>query len=181
MKMGWEEFYAARSRGHGMRNIVKRPNTLILERIPSLWFSELRVSSKVFVLVTHTIFSKFGRIRNLDVVGSNDLGKASRDIGKDITCALHWKVWVRYERYDSFYNALKGFYGRSMQKEGSRLKENYHIDWDKEGYFTETNVRRRAYEKERQQEMECNKLEGITFKSEVETIWVGLRCEERSW
>ena len=88
MKMGWEEFYAARSRGHGMRNIVKRPYTLILEGIPSWWFSEPRVSSKVYVLGTHTIFSKFGRIKNLDVVGRNDLGKDAQDIGKDITSAL---------------------------------------------------------------------------------------------
>ena len=77
-----------------MRNIVKHPNTLILEAIPSRWFSEPRVSSKVSVLVTHTIFSKFGRIKNLDVVGSNDMGKASQDIGKDITSTLDCKVWV---------------------------------------------------------------------------------------
>lgn len=167
MKMGWEEFYAARSRGYGKMNMVKRPDTLILEGIPSRWFSEPRVSSKVSVLVTHTIFSKFGRIRNLDVVGSNDLGKAAQDIGKDITSALHCKVWVQYERYDSFYNAVKAFCGRSMQKEGSRLKANYRIDWDKEGYFTETNVRRRAYEKERQREMERSQLAGRTFKSDI--------------
>lgn len=167
MKMSWEEFYAARSRGYGMRNMMQRPDTLILEGIPSRWFSEPRVSSKVSILVTHSIFSKFGKIRDLDVVGSNDLGKAVQDIGKDITSALHCKVWVQYERYDSFYNAVKAFCGRSMQKEGSRLKANYRIDWDKEGYFTDANVRKRSYEKERQREMERRQLAGRTFKSEV--------------
>lgn len=54
-----------------------------------------------------------------------------------------------------------------MQKEGSRLKANYRIDWDKEGYFMDANVRRRSYEKERQREMERRQLAGRTFKSEI--------------
>ncbi|KAH9303842.1 hypothetical protein KI387_008246, partial [Taxus chinensis] len=165
MEAIWKEFFAVKSRGYGSRNIV-HPDTLIMEGVPSRWFAEPRVSSKVSVLVTHTIFSNFGKIRNLDFVGNNDLGKAVQDIGRDITSALQCKVWVQYERFDSFYNAVKAFCGRSMQKEGSRLKANYRIDWDKEGYFMEVNVRRRAYENRIQEEMKHMQPIGRPFKSE---------------
>jgi hypothetical protein len=40
------------------------PTTLTLKGVPSRWFAEPRVSSKASVLVTHTIFSKFGEIRS---------------------------------------------------------------------------------------------------------------------
>eukprot|EP01018_Ginkgo_biloba_P006982 Gb_16356 [translate_table: standard] len=167
MKKAWEDFYGARNRGYISRNALPQPDTLVLEGVPSRWFAEPRVSSKVSVLVTHTIFSKFGRIRNLDVVGSNDLGKAAQEVGVNITSALQCKVWVQYQRYDGFYNAVKALCGRSMLKEGSSLKANYHVGWDEEGYFTETNVRKRAYEKERREEMERRQLAVRAFKSEV--------------
>lgn len=36
---------------------------MILRGVPSRWFAETRVSSKPSMLVAHTIFSTFGKIR----------------------------------------------------------------------------------------------------------------------
>lgn len=41
----------------------QQPDTIILRGVPSRWFAEPRVSSKPSMLVTHTIFSTFGKIR----------------------------------------------------------------------------------------------------------------------
>ena len=49
--------------GNYSRGTKKEPDTIILRGLPSRWFAETRVSSKPSMLVTHTIFSTFGKIR----------------------------------------------------------------------------------------------------------------------
>lgn len=88
MKKSWEEFYAFGNRGlcfhlvsicfrgekkgilclndcglAGYSRVRQEPDTITLRGLPSRWFSEPRVSSKPSMLVTHTIFSAFGKIR----------------------------------------------------------------------------------------------------------------------
>lgn len=58
MKKNWQEFYAFQN-----RSSRREPDTVVLRGVPSRWFAEPRVSSKPSMLVTHTIFSKFGKIR----------------------------------------------------------------------------------------------------------------------
>ncbi|KAI5447185.1 hypothetical protein KIW84_014875 [Lathyrus oleraceus] len=60
MKKNWEEFYAFRNVN---RSSKREPDTVVVSGVPSRWFAETRVSSKPSMLVTHTIFSKFGKIR----------------------------------------------------------------------------------------------------------------------
>jgi len=62
MKKGWQEFYAFGS-GTGNVNRKREPDTIVIRGVPSRWFAETRVSSKPSMLVTHTIFEKFGKIR----------------------------------------------------------------------------------------------------------------------
>ncbi|KAI5391325.1 hypothetical protein KIW84_076242 [Lathyrus oleraceus] len=59
MKKNWEEFYAFRNVNRSSR---REPDTVVVSGVPSRWFAETRVSSKPSMLVTHTIFSKFGKI-----------------------------------------------------------------------------------------------------------------------
>uniref|UniRef100_A0A0D9YB79 Uncharacterized protein n=1 Tax=Oryza glumipatula TaxID=40148 RepID=A0A0D9YB79_9ORYZ len=57
MKKSWENFYASElliSR-NPVRKIAKRPDTILVRGVPSRWFAETRISSKVSTLVTHTI------------------------------------------------------------------------------------------------------------------------------
>lgn len=137
MKKEWEEFYAfgaGANRGFS-RGAKQEPDTIILRGLPSRWFAEPRVSSKPSMLVTHTIFSTFGKIRNLNVAEDDDLGKDTDEDGGEIVSGLHCKVVVQFEKYSEFYNALKILCSRSLQKEGSRMKADYEVSWDKEGFF----------------------------------------------
>ena len=52
------------------RNGREEPDTIILRGVPSRWFAEPRVSSKPSLLVTHTIFSTFGKIRHVYILSS---------------------------------------------------------------------------------------------------------------
>lgn len=136
VKKSWEEFYALDSRAYYSRGSRHRPDTLILGGVPSRWFAEPRVSSKPSMLVTHTIFSLFGKIRNLNVAGGDDLGKTIEDAkGDGIVSGLNCKIWVQFEKYDDFFNAMRVLCGHSMQKQGSRLKADYVVTWDRDGFF----------------------------------------------
>ncbi|KAF8082339.1 hypothetical protein N665_0831s0002 [Sinapis alba] len=132
LKKDWEEFYAF---GHHPREGRREADTMILRGVPSRWFAEPRVSSKPSMLVAHTIFSTFGKIRNFNVAEDDNLGKDSDEYSGDLVSGLYCKIVVQFEKYNDFVNAMKAFCGRSMQKEGTRLKADYELTWDKAGFF----------------------------------------------
>ncbi|KNA17341.1 hypothetical protein SOVF_080480 [Spinacia oleracea] len=134
MKKEWQEFYAF-GPGSYSRSGKKEPDTIILRGLPSRWFAEPRVSSKPSMLVTHTIFSTFGKIRNLNVAEDDDLGKDTDADDEDLISGLQCKVIVQFEQHKAFHNALKVLCSRSLQKEGSRMKADYDVTWDKDGFF----------------------------------------------
>ncbi|PON91125.1 ZCW [Trema orientale] len=150
MKKDWEEFFCFGNRGYS-RSGRQEPDTIVLRGVPSRWFAEPRVSSKPSMLVTHTIFSTFGRIRhaifclicsvllmNLNVAEDDDLGKDANEDGADVISGLHCKIVVQFEKYKDFYDTLKVLCCRSLQKEGSRLRADYEVTWDRDGFFRNT-------------------------------------------
>uniref|UniRef100_A0A7N0UVP9 A-kinase anchor protein 17A n=1 Tax=Kalanchoe fedtschenkoi TaxID=63787 RepID=A0A7N0UVP9_KALFE len=134
MKKEWEEMQAFGDRGYSRGSVGGRqqqPDTIVMRGVPSRWFAEPRVSSKPSMLVTHTIFSFFGKIRNLNIAEDDDLGKDGGGENEDVVKGLNCKIVVRFESYKDFCNALKALSGRSLQKQGSRLKADYEVTWDK--------------------------------------------------
>ncbi|KOM48942.1 hypothetical protein LR48_Vigan07g264600 [Vigna angularis] len=127
MKKDWEEHSASRSR--------REPDTVVLRGVPSRWFAEPRVSSKPSMLVTHTIFSTFGKIRNLNVTEDNEFGKDENEDSGDLVSGLYCKIVVQFDKYKDCHDAMRVLCGRSMQKEGSRLKADYEVSWDKVEFF----------------------------------------------
>ncbi|XVE95034.1 hypothetical protein REPUB_Repub02eG0061300 [Reevesia pubescens] len=134
MRKDWEKLFAFRNRGYS-RGGRQEPDTIVLRGVPSRWFAEPRVSSKPSMLVTHTIFSTFGKIRNLNVAEDDDFGKGTDEDDLDIISGLNCKIVVQFEKYRDFYNALKVLCGRSLQKQGSRLIADYEVTWDKDGFL----------------------------------------------
>ncbi|KAF9621179.1 hypothetical protein IFM89_016673 [Coptis chinensis] len=137
LKKSWEESYAFSNKGYGSRG-KQQPDTIILRGVPSRWFAEPRVSSKPSMLVTHTIFSVFGNIRNLNVASDDDLGENVKEGSDDIVSGLQCKVVVQFEKHEDFSNALKVLCGRSMLKEGSHLRADYEATWDRNDFFRNT-------------------------------------------
>ncbi|KAF3943499.1 hypothetical protein ACB098_10G155800 [Castanea mollissima] len=133
MKKAWEDFYAFRNRGYS-RGGKQEPDTIIMRGVPSRWFAEPLVSSKPSMLVTHSIFSRLGNIRDLNVSEDNDLGKEAEET-KSVVSGLNCKIVVQFEKHSDFYNALKVLCGRSLQKQGARLKADYEVTWDKDIFF----------------------------------------------
>ncbi|XP_071702730.1 uncharacterized protein [Rutidosis leptorrhynchoides] len=129
----WEEIEAfGADRGYS-RGRKREPDTIVLRGLPSRWFAETRVSSKPSMLVTHTIFSTLGKIRNLDVAEDDGFGKDEDN--EDIVPGLQCKIVVRFEDHKEFSKAFKVLCGRSLQKQGSRLMADYEVTWDKDDFF----------------------------------------------
>ncbi|KAJ4839014.1 hypothetical protein Tsubulata_031130 [Turnera subulata] len=148
MKKAWEEFYAFGNRGNS-RGGRQEADTIVIRGVPSRWFAEPRVSSKPSMLVTHTIFSTFGKIRNLNVSEDDDRGKDSGEDGGDIIPGLHCKIVVQFEKHRDFHNALRVLSGRSLQKQGSQLKADYEVTWDKDGFFRNSRSQAEDYRRNR--------------------------------
>ncbi|KAI3825544.1 hypothetical protein L1987_07034 [Smallanthus sonchifolius] len=136
LKKEWEEISAFDGGDREYSRGRKRePDTIVLRGVPSRWFAETRVSSKPSMLVTHTIFSTLGKIRNLDVAEDDGIDKDADEDDEDIVSGLQCKIVVRFEDHREFSKALKVLCGRSLQKQGSRLKADYEVSWDKDGIF----------------------------------------------
>ncbi|KAK8933280.1 hypothetical protein KSP39_PZI015288 [Platanthera zijinensis] len=137
IKKSWEDHYDSKlpdERSYS-RGETRRPDTIIVQGVPSRWLAEPRVSSKPSMLNTHTIFSVLGKIRNLYISGVDDIVKNTEGAIGDVVPGLQCKVWVQFESYDEFSNAVRVLCGRSMQKEGSRLRVDYEVTWDKDTFF----------------------------------------------
>lgn len=134
MRKEWEEFYAFGNRGNS-RGGRQEPDTIVLRGLPSRWFAEPRVSSKPSMLVTHTIFSTFGSIRNISVADDDDFGRERDEDTDGLVSGLHCKIVVQFEKHRDFHNAMKALCGRSLEKQGSRLRADYEVSWDKDGFF----------------------------------------------
>ncbi|KAK6939716.1 hypothetical protein RJ641_029247, partial [Dillenia turbinata] len=142
MRKDWEDHFAFGPRGYP-RGGKQHVDTIVLRRVPSRWFAEPRVSSKPSLLVTHSIFSTFGKIKNLDVAEDDDLGKEKDEDSVDLVSGLQCKIVVQFEKYNDFYNAMKVLCGRSLQKQGSRMRADYEVTWDKDGFFRNSTSHRR--------------------------------------
>ncbi|KAI9118564.1 hypothetical protein K1719_010896 [Acacia pycnantha] len=148
MKKSWEDFYAFGNRGYSKGR--REPDTFTLRGLPSRWFSEPRVSSKPSMLVTHTIFSAFGQIRYLTVAEDDDLREDAKEDSEGLVSGLYCKIVVQFEKYKDFYDALRVLCGRSLQKQGSRLKADYEVSWEKDAPFR--NSRNQIQEKDNRSE-----------------------------
>lgn len=137
MKKSWEDHYASKllDSRNSWRGVARRPDTIIVSGVPSRWFAEPRVSSKASMLVSHTIFTALGRIRNLNVAGDDNLGQKVDEVTGEVASGLQCKIWVQFESHEDFCNAMKVLCARSLQKEGSNLKVDYKLTWDRDGYF----------------------------------------------
>nr|XP_025606847.1 uncharacterized protein LOC112697748 [Arachis hypogaea] len=52
--------------------------------------------------------------------------------------AFTCKIVVQFEKYRDFHDALRVLCSRSLQKQGSRLKADYEVSWDRDGFFRNT-------------------------------------------
>ncbi|XP_028102286.1 uncharacterized protein LOC114301534, partial [Camellia sinensis] len=77
MTKEWEELHVFGNRGYSRGGRQQQPDTIVLKGVPWHWFAEPRVLSKPSMLVTHMVFSAFGKISS-GIVGEQFIEKIRR-------------------------------------------------------------------------------------------------------
>ncbi|XP_028397674.1 A-kinase anchor protein 17A-like [Dendronephthya gigantea] len=136
----------------------ERPDTIHLKGLPSKWFSDEKSGNKPVKEVIVSVFEKFGKIRYLDVP-SLDPYRAritkQHQPNFQTFCfgsELHFEVYIQYEDYQGFVNAMKGLKGMKLllKSEGSKsAMATISFDFDKTCHLSETNIRKRNAERRR--------------------------------
>ncbi|CAL5439663.1 unnamed protein product [Camellia sinensis] len=91
MRKEWDELNAF---GYSRGGRQQQPDTIVLKSVPSRWFADPRVSSKPSMLVTHTIFSVFGKIRLTEAPKA----QFSCDYNDHLALVRAYEGWKEVER-----------------------------------------------------------------------------------
>jgi hypothetical protein len=54
--------------------------------------------------------------RTLNISNDDEFGASKDETNKGLISGLNCKVWVQFESYDDFHNAMKALCGRSLEK-----------------------------------------------------------------
>lgn len=54
--------------------------------------------------------------RTLNISNDDELEEKTDETNKGLISGLNCKVWVQFESYDDFHNAMKALCGRSLEK-----------------------------------------------------------------
>lgn len=54
--------------------------------------------------------------RNLNIANDDEIEAKEDGVNKELISGLNCKVWVQFENYDDFHDAMKMLCGRSLEK-----------------------------------------------------------------
>ena len=136
----------------------ERPDTIHVKGLPSKWFSDDKSGNKPVKEVIVSVFEKFGKIRYLDVPSLDPYrSRITKEHQSNFQTfcfgsELHFEVYIQYEDYQGFVNAMKGLKGMKvlLMSEGSKAATaTIWLDFDKICHLSETNIRKRNAERRR--------------------------------
>lgn len=156
----------------------ERPDTIHVKGLPSKWFSDENSGNKPVKEVIVSVFEKFGKIRYLDVPSLDPYRSRitkQRESNFQTFCfgsELHFDVYIQYEDYQGFVNAMKGLKGMKLllMSEGSKAATAaIWFNFDKTCHLSETNIRKRNAERRRLIELDrLEELRKAQAKKEAE-------------
>lgn len=146
----------------------ERPDTIHIKGLPSKWFSCERSCNKPVKEIIVCVFERFGKIRYIDVPSLDPyrirMSKKQQPNFQTFSFGseLHFEVYIQYEEYQGFVNAMKGLKGMKLllMSDGSKAATaTIWFDFDKTCHLSETNIlkrnaqRRGLIEKDRLEEL----------------------------
>lgn len=151
-KEEWEEYFAQR----GLSSFDEgkpgeRPDTIRIRGMPVKWFTSPESEGKPCPHVLTKAFQKFGKVRQVGIYDpSSTLGEAGNSafssFGPGGTTFLHFEAYVQFEKYEGFCSAmhdLKGMKLMHVDEAGKESVARVTVDFDKAGFLSERNIRKR--------------------------------------
>ena len=158
-KQEWEDYFADR----GMEVFEderpgERPDTVHIRGLPIKWFVSRTSEGRPCPRVLIQAFQKFGRVREVGIYEpSSDNSKQFSSFGPGIRAPLHFEAFIQYEKYSAFGNAMQSLKGMKLIRLEEGGKEGMAIiqtDFDRGGFLTTRNIRKRQRAEERQRRVE---------------------------
>lgn len=158
-KQEWENYFADR----GMEVFDderpgERPDTVHIRGLPAKWFVSRTSDGRPCPRVLIQAFQKFGGVREVGIYEPSPENPSHfSSFGPGIRAALHFEAFIQYEKYSAFCNAMQCLKGMKLIRLEDGGKEGMAIiqaDFDRGGYLTNRNIRKRRRAEERQQRME---------------------------
>ncbi|XP_065839015.1 A-kinase anchor protein 17A-like [Oscarella lobularis] len=167
-KKDWESYFRERGvTSYEAGTPGERPDTIRIRGFPMRWLagagSGAEAAKKDELDFARKTFEKFGEIRSIDVVDvaavmatnkqHSGIGNFSSFGGSgDDDVTINCEVIVQYSLYSGFVAAMTRMRGMKLMKKGPGSREvtvNLTVDFDRSGYFSEKNVRKRRFEAKR--------------------------------
>lgn len=166
----WERYF--QDRGIEMFDEGKpgeRPDTIHIRGLPIKWFLSPSSGSRPCPTVLSQTFQKFGRVRQVsfyDPSSSTTTSSSMKNGAASFSSFgpgagaefLHFEAYIQYENYKGFCDALaslKGMHLSRVQGDGQAAIAKIKVDFDRSGFLSERNIRKRLHvEEKRQREME---------------------------
>lgn len=110
----WDSFFRD-ARGVDEMKPGERPDTVHLQDLPTIWFSESSKTIRPSDRLLHKAFSSFGRIRRLEIPSDSKSSDSqtfvkTSSLYKDLT----FQVYIQYEEYVEFATAMDSLRGKKL-------------------------------------------------------------------
>lgn len=138
-------------------NPGERPDTICIKGIPSKWFFEEDSNGKPSEKVLKSVFSKFGKIRCVDIPILDPYRERMTKGENEFQTFyfgshLHFNAYIQYSQYQGFTSAMNGLKGVKLMhisEEGRAATANIQVDFDKSCHLSGKNIKKRELERQR--------------------------------
>jgi arginine/serine-rich splicing factor 17 len=182
-KKDWESYFRERgitSYDDGLPG--ERPDTVRLKGLPSKWLTTEDSNQKPSIDLVRRIFEKFGSLRNVEILDSASLkqpgfmgnmssGNFPTFNSFDAAVQLSCEVVAQYNLYSGFVAAMTRLRGMKLMRKTQAGKEssvNLVVDFDRSGYFSDKNVKKRKMEERRLEDLKKQEEEKRKLDIEME-------------
>lgn len=191
----WEEYFESRGTSSFEDGRPgERPDTIRVKNLPVKWFTSKTSDGRPCLKVLAQAFQKFGVVRQVGLFDPTAGATVARTEGEPFACfgpgsgtrVFHFEVYIQYEKYTGFVNAINSLKGMAilrLEDGGREAVARVSVDFDKTAFLSERNIRKRmrAEERRREEMEEKERLEQERREEEERKKQVWQKSWEGSW
>ncbi len=172
----WDTFFKDQAEPIGEQKPGERPDTVHLQDVPCKWFADRKAGvdlERPSVSVIRDVFSIFGEVRLVDVVGLESGYFRRTEEAAGSPSMNIFEVFIQYKDYISFVKAMDTFRGMKLLFDDPEGKlqactANIRVDFDRTRHLSDKEIKKREIDKLKNIEIEKIKSAQIVKETEKE-------------